>query len=70
MKNLKKITTLFVAFSLLSVITTSCSTSNHVGCPGKDRPSFKSRYSMQLNFNAKVNPTVTDKKIIAADFKV
>ena len=53
-------TNLFIAFFVLSVSITSCSSVHHVGCPGKDQPSFKGRISFHVYTKVKLNPITVD----------
>ncbi|MCH2021533.1 MAG: hypothetical protein MK207_03535 [Saprospiraceae bacterium] len=51
--------TIVVGFSFL---LTSCGAGHHVGCPGQDRPSFKSAYSTSTSSTYEFYVLDSDKK--------
>ncbi len=60
MKNQQNSLSLLLSVVLLAALTSSCGSSYHSGCPGKDRPSYRG-YGMRapqmhdFNVNAKQN---------------
>jgi hypothetical protein len=58
----KKSSYLFAIVMLISLLLTSCGAAHHAGCPGQDRPSFKSAYSPSI-------PTIYKFKVVKSDKK-
>lgn len=48
MKIIKKSSCQVTTIAFLSLLLTSCGAANHAGCPGQDRPSFKSAYDPSM----------------------
>ena len=62
MKIIKKSSSFFAIVMLISLLLTSCGAAHHAGCPGQDRPSFKSAYGTST-------PTMYEFKVVKSDKK-
>ncbi|MCH2021005.1 MAG: hypothetical protein MK207_00890 [Saprospiraceae bacterium] len=71
MKNLKNIFSLLLTTALFTFLMTSCGSSHHAGCPGKDRPSFRG-YGMTAPkmHNFEVLPSEKTNELYTCDSKI
>ncbi len=60
MEIIKKSSYQIAIIAFLSFLLTSCGAANHTGCPGQDRPSFKSAYGTSI-------PTMYEFKVVKSD---